>query len=198
MLWRLVNDRPIVKPSSNYLVSNYDDLIRKYAQRNGLDWRFVSSMIETESSFRSNVVSSAGAIGLMQILPAVADEEGVKNIADPEENIRLGVKHYKKYFDVLKGETLEDTLKMNLAAYNAGIAHVQDAKKLALYMNLNPRLWKSLEVTFPLLEQKEFQPFVQYGACQGDSVVSYVQTVFKKYSKYREMHPEFPVQYHEL
>lgn len=198
--WRWVDDRPSVwgRSTKYSSVSSYDSLIQKYAQRYGLDWRFVSSMIETESSFKSNAVSSAGAVGLMQIMPVVASNEEATNITDPEENIRLGLKHYKRYFDVLKGETLEDTLKINLAAYNAGIAHVQDAKKLAIYLNLNPREWSSLEKTFPLLEQSDFLPFVQYGFCQGKSVVSYVQTVFKNYHKYRKIHPDYPFEDKQL
>lgn len=199
MYWKWIEDQPTSwGRSTNYSVSTYDAIIQKYAQRYGLDWRFVSSMIETESSFKSNAVSSAGAVGLMQIMPVVANSEGYSNIQDPEDNIRLGLKHYKRYFDVLKGETLEDTLKINLAAYNAGIAHIQDAKKLAVYLNLNPRQWSSLEKTLPLLQEPEFLPFVQYGYCQGKSVVSYVETVFKNYQKYRKRHPDYPIEIKQL
>lgn len=196
--WRLWHHQPLWAASTTNQLSNYDRLIQKYSQRHGLDWRFVSSMIKNESSFQNDAISSAGAIGLMQILPAVAEMEGVTDMTDPEENIRAGVKHFKRYFGILKGETLEDTLKINLAAYNAGIAHINDAKKLALYFNMNPRQWKSLEITLPLLETEEFQPFINHGYCQGNSVVSYVKKVFKTYQNYRIAHPDFPLETTEL
>lgn len=199
IFWKYV-DQPTVtwNFSTSSDLSLYDSFIRKYAQRYGLDWRFVYSMIETESSFRPNVISSAGAIGLMQVLPAVAIQEGVLDIKDPEENIRVGVKHLKRYFDVLKGETSEDTLRINLAAYNAGIAHIKDAQRLAFLLGMNPKQWKSLEKTLPLLEMEDFQPFLNYGFCQGNSVVAYVQRVFKRYQHYRVARPDFPLEIKQL
>ncbi len=190
--WRYSQHEPIWNDEVSSVRSEYNHIIEKYAQRNGLDWRFVSSMIHTESSFRPNAVSSAGAVGLMQVMPKVAQSEGITNIEDPETNIKFGVTHYKRYFNRLKGETLEDTLKINLAAYNAGYSHVRDAQRLAIFLNLNPRKWESLEKTLPLLEDEAFFPFVKDGYCQGNSVVAYVKKVFHTYSEYRKTHPDFP------
>ncbi len=166
--------------------SDYGHLIQKYAKFHSLDWRFVAAMISTESSFRTDVVSSAGAVGLMQVLPWIAHAEGVKNIQDPEANISFGLKHFKRYFSTFRGETKEDTLKINLAVYNAGYGHIQDARKLAVHMGLNPRKWSSIEAALPLLEDKEFHPFVKYGYCQGNSVIAYVNKIFKTYNKYQK------------
>ena len=173
--------------------SNYGRIITKYSQRNGLDWRFVASMIQAESSFRPDAVSPVGAVGLMQVLPWIAHAEGVTNIKDPEENVRFGVKHFTRNFNRLKGETLEDTMKMNLAAYNAGATHIYDAKRLATYLGMNPMKWSSLEKTLPLLEQKGFHRFAKAGYCQGRGIVAYVNKVFKTYNQYREKHPDYPV-----
>jgi membrane-bound lytic murein transglycosylase F len=191
--WKLRQDDPVLSddisaPSNE----EYSHIIEKYAQRNGLDWRFVSSIIHTESSFKPDAISSAGAIGLMQIMPRVASAEGVSNISDPEVNIKFGVMHYKRYFNRLKGDTLDDTLKINLAAYNAGYSHIRDAQRLATLLNLNPRKWESLEKTLPLLEDEAFHPFVKDGFCQGNSVVAYVKKVFRTYQQYRTTHPDFP------
>lgn len=192
--WRLTHNDQSIWNDNEAVSSNYDQIIQKYAQRNGLDWRFVSSIIATESSFNPEAVSSAGAIGLMQVMPKVARAEGVMNIEDPETNIKFGVSHYKRYFHRLKGESLEDTLKMNLAAYNAGYNHIRDAQRLATLLNLNPRKWESIEKTLPLLEDEAFHPFVRYGYCQGNSVVTYVTKVFRKYDKYRKNNPDYPLE----
>lgn len=197
LAWKLVDEKQTAHLMSQTPVT-FTELVQKYAQRNGLDWRFVMSMIDAESSFNSNAVSSAGAVGLMQVLPHIALAEGITNIEDPEENIRFGIKHFKRYFNVLKGATMEDTLKINLAAYNAGIAHIQDAQKLAIYLNLNPRLWESIEQTLPLLEDESFSPFVDYGYCQGTNVVSYVKKVFRKYQQNLKKHPDLPPEVRQL
>ena len=198
VFWKVLDEKKIWKSANGQTSLSYNELIQKYSQRYGLDWRFISSMIDAESSFKSDAISSAGAVGLMQVLPEVAYAEGITNIEDPEENIRFGIKHFKRYFETLKGETMEDTLKINLAAYNAGIAHVQDAQKLAIYLNLNPKQWDSLEKTLPLLEDDSFQPFIEYGYCQGNNVVSYVKKVFRKYQQNRKNFPDLPPEVKEL
>ncbi len=75
----------------------------------------VLAVIGIESGGRVDAVSSAGAVGLMQLIPATADRFGVGNSADPIQNIRGGV----AYLDWLMKEFDRDPL-MVLAAYNAG------------------------------------------------------------------------------
>jgi soluble lytic murein transglycosylase-like protein len=77
----------------------FDGLILKYSQRRRLDPRLVKSIIATESSFRSRVVSPMGAVGLMQIMPATAASLGTPpdRLTDPEANIRAGT----AYLDLL-------------------------------------------------------------------------------------------------
>ncbi|WP_411709781.1 lytic transglycosylase domain-containing protein [Albidovulum salinarum] len=73
------------------------------------------AVIAVESAGRADAVSSAGAVGLMQLIPATADRFGVRNSKDPVQNIRGGV----AYLDWLMREFNRDPL-MVLAAYNAG------------------------------------------------------------------------------
>ena len=75
----------------------------------------VLAVIGIESAGRADAVSSAGAVGLMQLIPATADRFGVADSSDPIENIKGGV----AYLDWLMGEFGGDPL-MVLAAYNAG------------------------------------------------------------------------------
>ena len=58
-------------------ISHYDDLFRKYAKEIGWDWRLLASLAYTESNFNPNVVSWAGAKGLMQLMPATAHAMGI-------------------------------------------------------------------------------------------------------------------------
>ncbi|NJM81664.1 MAG: lytic transglycosylase domain-containing protein [Tabrizicola sp.] len=75
----------------------------------------VLAVIGIESAGKSDAVSSAGAIGLMQLIPATAKRFGVTDSTDPSQNIRGGV----AYLDWLLKEFDNDPL-MVLAAYNAG------------------------------------------------------------------------------
>src|SRR6266511_177626 len=72
--------------------SDYMRIIEKYAPQYQLDPALVQSMITQESGFKSRAVSSKGARGLMQLMPATARRLGVRNSFDPEENIRGGMK----------------------------------------------------------------------------------------------------------
>ena len=81
----------------------------------------VLAVIGIESAGKSDAVSSAGAVGLMQLIPATAERFGVKDSTDPVQNIKGGV----AYLDWLLKEFNNDPV-MVLAAYNAGEGAVRD------------------------------------------------------------------------
>lgn len=115
-------------------ISHYDDLFRRYAKEIGWDWRLLASLAYTESNFNPNVVSWAGAKGLMQLMPATARAMGVPpgKEQDPEESIKAAVKYIagmQRTFSKITDK--EEQAKFILAAYNSGIGHVTDAMALA-------------------------------------------------------------------
>ncbi len=83
--------------------------------RHRVDHRLVESLIEMESAFNPNAVSRAGAMGLMQLMPAVARRYGVRDALDPAQNIDAGVRHLRSLLLRYGGN-----LELTLAAYNAG------------------------------------------------------------------------------
>lgn len=98
------------------------DSIRTIAMTYGLDPNLVLAVAKAESSFNPKVVSSAGAIGLMQLMPDTAREVGV-NPYDPVENIIGGIKYLKKMLDLFDHNPVSA-----LAAYNAGPARVKESE----------------------------------------------------------------------
>ena len=95
--------------------SEIDNLISKYADKNGLDEDFVKAVINQESGFNPNATSHCGAMGLMQLMPSTAQGLGVKNAYDAEQNIEGGTKYLKGLMDRFGNDK-----QLALAAYNAG------------------------------------------------------------------------------
>jgi soluble lytic murein transglycosylase-like protein len=85
------------------------------ARRHGLDVELVQAVIAVESCGRSDAVSRKGAIGLMQLLPATARENGCLDPRDPGANIDAGCRHLARLVARMDGD-----LTLALAAYNAG------------------------------------------------------------------------------
>ena len=95
-------------------------LIEHYADRFHLDSALVKAVIKVESDFDPRVVSSKGAKGLMQLMPATALEMGVSDPFDPGQSIYGGTYYLRKMLN-----TFDSNLDHALAAYNAGPTSVQ-------------------------------------------------------------------------
>lgn len=102
----------------------YEEYITNYSEENGLDPYMVYAIIRTESSFDPDAKSSAGAGGLMQLMPStaiwVAQMNGIEDfdetsILEPEMNIKIGCLYLKYLSDKFGGNTVNI-----LAAYNGG------------------------------------------------------------------------------
>ena len=94
----------------------YARLVARAADRHGVDPRLVHALIEVESGYRSDAVSAAGAMGLMQLMPDTARRYGVGDPLDPEANIEAGTRHLRALLDEFGPLFALDAL----AAYNAG------------------------------------------------------------------------------
>jgi len=95
------------------------NLIDKYSQKYNIDKNLVKAVVQQESGFNSKAVSTAGAMGLMQLMPSTAKGLGVRNPFDAEQNIAGGTKYLKNLINKY------DSVKLGLAAYNAGSGAVQ-------------------------------------------------------------------------
>lgn len=100
-------------------VSPYDGLIRRSAARHEVDPALIGAVVKQESGFRSSAVSSAGAMGLMQLMPDTARALGVADPFDASQNIEGGTRLLRSLLDRYGGR-----VDFALAAYNAGPAAV--------------------------------------------------------------------------
>ena len=83
--------------------SAYEHLIDEASERYKFDADLIRAVIRVESAFNPLAVSTAGAQGLMQLMPALAEELGVQNPFDPRENIMAGARYLSYLLDVHKG-----------------------------------------------------------------------------------------------
>lgn len=110
---------------STDLTSEYDAYFELAAATYDVSVSILKAMAKTESDFNPNAVSHAGAIGIMQLMPATARELGVTDPYDPQQNIMGGAKYIAAQIKAFSAYS--NGLELAIAAYNAGGKAVRDA-----------------------------------------------------------------------
>lgn len=171
-------------------LSEYDDLLKRHAPAIGWDWRLLASQAYQESRFQPRARSWAGAMGILQLMPATAREVNVTDPNDPEDNIAGAVRYLQWLTGQWEDEIAdpEQRLRFILASYNAGFGHVSDARRLAETNGDNPDRWD--DVAYWLLQKSKRSvyslPVVRYGYCRGLEPVTYVARILERYAHYQE------------
>lgn len=101
--------------AQQYSVDTYTNLIEQAAQKYGVPVQLIRAVMQQESGGNPRITSSAGAQGLMQLMPANIKEAGVTDAFDPAQNIDAGVKQLSQYLKMYGGD-----IPKALAAYNMG------------------------------------------------------------------------------
>ena len=112
-----LRDPPAINPSLDYMTQErkFDGLIVKYSEKYRVEPFLVKAIIRAESMFDPDAMSGAGAEGLMQLMPETGERFGVKDLTDPEQNIKGGTAYIRWLLDYFKGDS-----KLAIAAYNCG------------------------------------------------------------------------------
>jgi membrane-bound lytic murein transglycosylase F len=167
-------------------LSPYDDLIEVAAKEYGMDKRLITAQMYQESKFNPNAKSFAGALGLMQVMPRTGRELGYENLTDPSTGLNAGVAYLDWLVDRFPGDMApEERIFFILAAYNAGIGHVRDARRLAGQLDLNPDKWFGhTELAMLKLSDKQYYQHARYGYVRGGEPVTYVRKIRDRYIAY--------------
>lgn len=160
------------------LLPNYLPLFRQAEALTGLDWRLLAAISYQESHWDRFNTSPTNVRGMMMLTEETADKLGVTDRLDARQSILAGA----RYVGLLKSAIPEhipepDRTWMALAAYNIGIAHLLDARKLAIKLNRNPDSWADLKLTLPLLNQSAYYTQLKYGYASGGAPVIFVESV---------------------
>jgi len=152
-------------------------LFRRYAGQYDFDWLMIAAQAFQESKLQQGLVSPAGAVGVMQVLPTTAADPsvGVKHIEKLENNIHAGVKYMRFIHDQYLADRPLSELDRHLfafACYNAGPRRIRDLRREAETMGLDPDVWfQNVEV----VAAKRI----------GRETVQYVSNIFKYYLAYK-------------
>lgn len=176
----------------NGVISPYDSLFKKYANRIGWDWQLLAAIAYQESRFNPKVVSWAGAEGLMGIMPNTAKGLGVSpdELRDPDTAVKTAIECLRRFNQGFSKITNpEEKIKFTLGSYNAGIGHIYDARRLTEKYNKDPNVWNgNVEEYVRLKSDPEYynDPVVQHGYLRGLETYNYVKEILERYHYYKK------------
>ncbi|MDO4692278.1 MAG: transglycosylase SLT domain-containing protein [Porphyromonadaceae bacterium] len=172
-------------------LSPYDALFQKEAPRLGWPWQILASIAYQESNFKAEIIGWSGARGLMGIMPRTGQSFGASKaeLLAPVVSVRVAVDCLlatERYFRSV--EDVEQRMRLTLAGYNAGVAHIQDAQRLARKYGADPNRWDGhVEEYIRLKSDPKYytDPVCKYGYLRGRETYKYVREVMARYELYR-------------
>ena len=173
-------------------ISVWDDQIRTISEKVGVDWRLLSAMACYESNFRNDLVSEAGAVGLMQVTPVVAEEFDMEghDLSDPHTNILLAAKLVRKYSRALgfgNSPTGCDQAAIVVASYHCGITRTMEAQRLVEAEGGNVGSWADVSGMMRNMGDSEWlaQSDCRFGRFRDWAItLAYTNRVVEKYEQY--------------
>ncbi|MBR1499583.1 MAG: transglycosylase SLT domain-containing protein [Bacteroidaceae bacterium] len=182
--------RPVMQDAAHGIISAYDELFRRHSGTAGWDWRLLAAQCYQESGFDPQALSSMGAQGLMQLMPATAEAMGVPEgqVFDPEQNISAATRYIRRVSQAFSGiRDTQERIRFTLAAYNGGTGHVQDAQILARKAGRDPHRWDEVAPFILHLSEPRYyrDPDVRHGYMRGSETEAYVRLIMERWDQYR-------------
>ncbi|MBA2781043.1 membrane-bound lytic murein transglycosylase MltF [Billgrantia kenyensis] len=166
----------------NERLPTYAELFREAARNTGFDWKLLAALGYQESHWDPEATSPTGVRGLMMLTLPTADEMGVSDRLDPAQSVDGGARYLRQVKDRLP-ESIQgdDRLYMAMAAYNVGLGHLYDARKITEELGGNPDRWEDVREALPLLQKREWHSRTRHGYARGGEPVIYVRNIRRYY-----------------
>jgi membrane-bound lytic murein transglycosylase F len=146
--------------------------------KSGIEWRLLAAIAYQESQWDPIATSETGVRGLMQLTEETARHLGVVDRLDAKQSALGAARYLADLKRKLPGRIAEpDRTWLALAAFNIGIAHLEDARILAQRQKLDPDLWSDVRKVLPLLAEPEYYINAKYGYARGGMPVAFVGRV---------------------
>lgn len=162
--------------------------------RNQLDLAGKTIYVQKNSSFSQrlyNLVEEIGDTIYIIEVKEEAEQFGINRNSTPLENIEAGVKFIQWLGEVFEDKVSDEDEKTKfiLGAYNVGLGHILDARRLARKHNQDPDNWDIVAEKLILKSNPEYyhDPVVRYGYCRGDEPVNYVREILDRYEHYKNI-----------
>ncbi len=153
-------------------------VFQRAQESTGIEWRLLAAIAYQESQWDAQATSETGVRGLMQLTEETAQRLGGVDRLDPKASVLAAARYLRDLKDRLPQRIPEPDLTwLALAAYNIGIAHLEDARILAQKQKLDPDTWSALKKALPLLALPEYYESAKYGYARGAMPVTFVDRV---------------------
>lgn len=161
----------------------YAPLFQNVAEETGFDWRLLAAVGYQESLWNPNAVSPTGVTGLMMLTEGAAQEVGVTDRRNARQSIAGGSRYFKQIYDKLPTSITEPHRTwFALAAYNMGIGHLADARRLTQKQGADQNNWFDVEKRIPLLQNPNFYRHARHGYSRSArQAVAYVHSIRRYY-----------------
>lgn len=174
-----VDTQSYLKAIENIL-PKYQALFEKY--RGNLEWQMLAAIAYQESHWDPNATSPTGVRGMMMLTRATAERMNVKDRTNPEQSIKAGAEYLHLLINQLPESIAnEDRIWFGLAAYNMGLGHLIDVRRLTRELGGDPDNWLDVKKNLPLLAQKRYYTKLKYGYARGFEAYQYVENVRRYY-----------------
>jgi membrane-bound lytic murein transglycosylase F len=157
----------------------YKHLFRRAARDYpAFSWELLAAQAYQESHWYPRAKSPTGVRGMMMLTLTTARSLGIRNRLDVRNSIRGGAEYLARMWERLP-ESIEepDRTWIALAAYNVGMGHIWDARRLAERFNRDPDSWNALKEMLPKLSQRKYYKTLPYGYARGTEPVKYVRRI---------------------
>ncbi len=171
-------DAGVFQQRMKTVLPQYRALFQHAQDATGIEWRLLAAIAYQESQWDTQATSETGVRGLMQLTEDTARHLGVVDRMDPQAGVLAAAKYLRGLKDKLPSRIPEpDRTWLALAAYNIGIAHLEDARVLAQKQKSSPDSWAAVSKALPLLTLPEFYEDAKFGYARGGMPVAFVERV---------------------